>query len=151
MCGGGGGGAGGGGWRGVCCLAIYSIAYEETQLNRVSDFRDFVFTLFPKAILFDFYFIPTQSIAAAECLTIKVCGRTLVVLLVGFLFSSFRSSLSPLLCFITLFHRISTLYVCRWFHMWCLFCQYLFLIDLFSVPFEDCALFSLTFLDCVHH
>ena len=32
-----------------CCI------YEETQSNRVSDFRDFVYSLFPKAILFDFY------------------------------------------------------------------------------------------------
>ena len=30
-------------------------AYEETQSNRVSDFRDFVCSLLPKAILFDFY------------------------------------------------------------------------------------------------
>ena len=32
-----------------------SVANEETQSNRVSDFRDFVCSLFPKAILFDFY------------------------------------------------------------------------------------------------
>ena len=37
-------------------LSNYSVAYEETQLNRVSDFRDFVCSLFPKAILFDSYF-----------------------------------------------------------------------------------------------
>ena len=41
---------------GVCSLANYSVAYEETQSNRVSDFSDFVCSLFPKAILFDFYF-----------------------------------------------------------------------------------------------
>ena len=29
---------------------------KETQSNRVSDFRDFVCSLFPNAILFDFYF-----------------------------------------------------------------------------------------------
>ena len=40
----------------VCSLANYSVAYEDTQSNRVSDFRDFVCSLFPKAILFDFYF-----------------------------------------------------------------------------------------------
>ena len=34
----------------------YSVAYEETQSNRVSDFRDFVCSLFSKAILFYFYF-----------------------------------------------------------------------------------------------
>ena len=41
---------------GVCSLANYSVAYEETQSNRVSDFHDFVCSLFPKAILFYFYF-----------------------------------------------------------------------------------------------
>ena len=41
---------------GVCSHANYSVAYEETQSNRVSDFRDcFVCSLFPKAILFNFY------------------------------------------------------------------------------------------------
>ena len=35
---------------GVCSLANYSIAYEETQSNRVSDFRDFVCSLFQKAL-----------------------------------------------------------------------------------------------------
>ena len=33
-------------------LANYSIAYEETQSNRVLDFRDFVCSLFPKALTF---------------------------------------------------------------------------------------------------
>ena len=36
-------------------LANYSVAYEKTQSNRISDFQDFVCSLFPKAILFDFY------------------------------------------------------------------------------------------------
>ena len=54
--GGGGGRGGGGGGGGVCSLANYSVAYEETKSNRVSDFRDFVSSLFPKAILFDVYF-----------------------------------------------------------------------------------------------
>ena len=36
-------------------LANYNVAYEETPSNRVSDFRDFVCSLFPKAILFYFY------------------------------------------------------------------------------------------------
>ena len=40
---------------GVCSLANYSVAYEDTQSNRVTDFHDFVCSLFPKAILFDFY------------------------------------------------------------------------------------------------
>ena len=37
---------------GVCSLANYSVAYEENQSNRVSNFRDFVCCLFPKAIPF---------------------------------------------------------------------------------------------------
>ena len=41
---------------GVCSLANCSAACEETQSNRVFDFRDCVYSLFPKAILFDFYF-----------------------------------------------------------------------------------------------
>ena len=53
-----GGGGGGGGWKGGGGvgggggLANYSIAYEETQSNRVSDFCDLGLSLFPKAILF---------------------------------------------------------------------------------------------------
>ena len=35
---------------GVCSLANYIVAYEETQSKRVSAFRDFVCSLFPKAI-----------------------------------------------------------------------------------------------------
>ena len=46
----------GGGGGSVCSLANYSVAYEETESNRVSDFRDFVCSLFPKAILFYFYY-----------------------------------------------------------------------------------------------
>ena len=41
---------------GVCSLTNYSVANEEAQSNRASGFRDFVCSLFPKAILFDFYF-----------------------------------------------------------------------------------------------
>ena len=56
-----GAGGGGRGWGGevggVCSIANYSVvAYEETQSNRVFDFRDFVCSLFPKANLSDFYF-----------------------------------------------------------------------------------------------
>ena len=40
--------------EGVCSLATYSVPYEETQSNRVTDFRDFVCSLFPKAIIFYF-------------------------------------------------------------------------------------------------
>ena len=52
--GGGGGGEGGSVVRG-CSPTNYGVTYEETQSNRVSDFRDFVCPLFPKAIIFDFY------------------------------------------------------------------------------------------------
>ena len=45
---------GGGGGGGYAALQSYSVAYEETQSNRVSDFCDFVCSLFPKAILFYF-------------------------------------------------------------------------------------------------
>ena len=38
----------------VYCLS-YSVAYEETQSNRVSDFRDLVCSLFPNEIHFYFY------------------------------------------------------------------------------------------------
>ena len=41
--------------EGVRSLANYSVAYEETLSNRVSDFRYFVCSLFTKAILLDFY------------------------------------------------------------------------------------------------
>ena len=41
--------------RGICNLANYSVAYEKIESNRVSDFRDFVCPLFPKAILSNFY------------------------------------------------------------------------------------------------
>ena len=37
---------------GVRSHANYSVAYEETLSNRVSDFRDFVCSLFPKALFF---------------------------------------------------------------------------------------------------
>ena len=49
------GGGGRGEGRGVCSLANYSVVYEETQSNRVSDFHDFMCSLFAKAIPFDFY------------------------------------------------------------------------------------------------
>ena len=48
--------AGGVGGGGVCSLANYSVAYEEFQSKRVSGFRDFVCSLFPKANIF-YYFI----------------------------------------------------------------------------------------------
>ena len=41
---------------GVCSLANYSVAYEETQSNRVSDFRDLC-DVFSKAIFYDFIFL----------------------------------------------------------------------------------------------
>ena len=42
------------GGGGVCSLANNTVAYEETQSNRVTDFRNFVYSLFPTVILLDF-------------------------------------------------------------------------------------------------
>ena len=62
-----------GGTGGVCSLANYNVAYKDTQSNRVSDFRDFVCSLFPKAILLDLYvYICTAdhiSYSSAACVT----------------------------------------------------------------------------------
>ena len=41
---------------GVCSLTNYGVTYENTKSSRASDYRDFVCSLFPKAVLFDFYF-----------------------------------------------------------------------------------------------
>ena len=46
---------GGRGW-GAYAASQTGVACEETQSNRVSDFRNFVCSLFPMAILFYFYF-----------------------------------------------------------------------------------------------
>ena len=46
---------------GIYNLANYSVAYEATQSNRVPDFRNFVCSLFPKAIPFDFHFCSTVA------------------------------------------------------------------------------------------
>ena len=93
---------GGGGQGGVCSLANYSDAYEETQSNRVSDLRDFVCSLFPKAILFYFYSISLFQMVGI-CLIMSVvrfilwsslwfsCGLT-----------SDHSEYFALLCFITM-------------------------------------------------
>ena len=43
-------------------LRIQPVAYKVTRSNRFSDFRDFVCSLFPKAILFYFYFILLQLV-----------------------------------------------------------------------------------------
>ena len=43
----------------VCSLANRSVAYEDTQSNLVSDFRDFECSFFP--ILFFFYFYSTVA------------------------------------------------------------------------------------------
>ena len=40
--------------RGVCSLANCSAAHEETQSNQVSDFLDFVCSLFPRQSFFTF-------------------------------------------------------------------------------------------------
>ena len=48
-------------------LANCNVACEETQSNRVSDFRDFVYSLFPRAILFYFYFTRTHAFLCLDC------------------------------------------------------------------------------------
>ena len=50
--------------------------------------------------------LPSQSVSDGRYLVINICCRTvglIVFLFVVFLFSGFRSPLSPLLCFITVF------------------------------------------------
>ena len=63
---------------GICSLANYTIAYEETQSNRVSDFRDFVCSLFPKAILFDFYFTCFSSDFIQICIKMHGLSRSCI-------------------------------------------------------------------------
>ena len=46
---------------GLYAASQTSVAYEKTQSKRVSDFRDFVCSSFPKAILFDFLFYSTVA------------------------------------------------------------------------------------------
>ena len=55
---------------GICSLANYSVIYEETRSNWVSDFCDFMCSLFPKAILFYFYW-PGDLVFDAKCLSFK--------------------------------------------------------------------------------
>ena len=64
-----GGGGGGGGGGSVCSLANYSVTYEKTQSNLVSDFRDFMCYLFSKAIFFLFLFYSTVAgvVACGGC------------------------------------------------------------------------------------
>ena len=65
-----------GGGGGVCSLANYSVAHEETQSNRVSDFRDFVCSLFPKAILFGFYFVLLRLKQCLKHFTLRLANRS---------------------------------------------------------------------------
>ena len=58
-----------------CSLANYSAAYEETKLNRVSDFRDFVYSLFPKAILVLLLFYSSVA-GVVPCGSCKKSPRT---------------------------------------------------------------------------
>ena len=62
---------------GICSLANYSVAYEDPQSNRVSDFRDFVCSLFPKAFFFDFY----SKLSTYDFSTLSnFLGRAIVIL-----------------------------------------------------------------------
>ena len=70
--GGGGRGRGRGrieGGMGLCSLAKYRFACEEIQSNRVSDFRDFVCYLFPKATFLTFIFEWCQK--GSRCVNIS--------------------------------------------------------------------------------
>ena len=71
----GGAGGGGGGEGGVCSLANYNVAYEETQSNRFSDFRDFVCSLFPKAIFFFYFYIRFQTEQVSEMKNDCLCRQ----------------------------------------------------------------------------
>ena len=62
----------------VCSLANYSVALEETRSKRVSDFRDLLCSLFPKAILFDVYFVKF-FFRLSQCFSVTV-GPTAVIL-----------------------------------------------------------------------
>ena len=66
---------------GVCSLANYSVADEETQSNRVSDFRDFVCSLFPKATLFDLFlsFLRLSEIHVFLCRSFWNCTGVFVM------------------------------------------------------------------------
>ena len=66
VCVGGGGGGGEGG--SVCSLANHSIAYEETPSNRVSDFPDFVCSLFPKAVIFYLFCLDQCNVAFGKAI-----------------------------------------------------------------------------------
>ena len=71
---------GGGGGRGVCVLANYSVAYEETQSNRVSDFRDFVCSLFPKQSFLLFILLHcTPLYLVCRVATVKVSPYIIIV------------------------------------------------------------------------
>ena len=50
----------------VYSLANYSVAFEETQSNRVSDFRDFVCSLFQKAFWLLLYLIKKKQLQITE-------------------------------------------------------------------------------------
>ena len=46
------------------CFSRFSVAYEETQSNKVSNFCDFVCSSFQKAIVFDFYYICSHHLVS---------------------------------------------------------------------------------------
>ena len=69
-----GGWGGGGGGEHICSLANYSVAYEETQSNQVSDFRDFVCVSKgnPFCLLLSVTIITHAKVFRSNCRGIKI-------------------------------------------------------------------------------
>ena len=63
---------------GVCSLTNYSVAYEETQSNRVSDFRGFVCSLLSKPILFLLLFMYINAVG--DCVIVISYLSTVVLI-----------------------------------------------------------------------
>ena len=81
---------------GVCSLAHYDVAYEENQSNRVSVFRDFLCSLFQKAILFlrlFYVFLLLKDLSSQKLLSFTITGVTFCVAALTLLSPSFRNGL----------------------------------------------------------
>ena len=73
---------------GICSLANYGVAYEETQSNRVSDFCDFACSLFPEGILFDFYCTDNEDQTADAKADLSLLFVAYVFLILRFIFKN---------------------------------------------------------------
>ena len=87
----GGGAGGGGGCGGAYAASQTTLLYTKKQSNRFSDFRDFVCSLFPKAILFDVYF--TLSWCCAVWRPYKVSPCIIIVQVIVIFFGIIEPSL----------------------------------------------------------